>query len=197
MTAATTPTQFGAVYSYDFNTGLAQQRVGIDITVISDDNPRCDGEHVVSVIPLFPFTPKGLYAVTRTEHEFILPPLPNQLFTRDSSCWVGKGVFVNPMYWLSMGEDEGLWEERIKMLRPYQVNTELMAGTGNPSTKFMHCLPSFHNADTKMGKQVQERFGISAMEVTDAVFESAASIVFDQAENRMHSIKAILVATLG
>ncbi len=115
----------------------------------------------------------------------------------DPKIAVENADFIYTDVWLSMGEDEGLWEERIKMLRPYQVNTELMAGTGNPSTKFMHCLPSFHNADTKMGKQVQERFGISAMEVTDAVFESAASIVFDQAENRMHSIKAILVATLG
>ncbi|WP_298223604.1 ornithine carbamoyltransferase [Acidocella sp.] len=115
----------------------------------------------------------------------------------DPKVAVENADFIYTDVWLSMGEDEGLWEERIKMLRPYQVNTELMAGTGNPSTKFMHCLPSFHNADTKMGKQVQERFGISAMEVTDAVFESAASIVFDQAENRMHSIKAILVATLG
>jgi ornithine carbamoyltransferase len=96
-----------------------------------------------------------------------------------------------------MGEDPARWGERIELLMPYQVNAALMAATGKPTTKFMHCLPSFHNTDTVMGKDIEKRFGISAMEVTDDVFESKASIVFDQAENRMHSIKAILLATLG
>ena len=104
--------------------------------------------------------------------------------------------FIYTDVWLSMGEDSTLWGERIELLKPYQVNAALMAATGNPSTKFMHCLPSFHNAETTMGKDIAKRFGISAMEVTDEVFESPASIVFEQAENRMHSIKAILVATL-
>ena len=83
------------------------------------------------------------------------------------------------------------------MLLPYQVNAKLMKKTGNPRAKFMHCLPAFHNADTQVGKDIAAKFGISEMEVTDEVFESPASIVFDQAENRMHTIKAVLVATLG
>ena len=95
-----------------------------------------------------------------------------------------------------MGEDQALWGSRIEMLKPYQVNTALMAATANPFTKFMHCLPAFHNAETTMGLDIAERFEIDAMEVTDEVFESAASIVFDQAENRLHTIKAILIATL-
>ena len=96
-----------------------------------------------------------------------------------------------------MGEDKDLWADRIQALKPYQVNAGLMAATGNPLTKFMHCLPAFHNTETTMGKEIFERFAIDAMEVTDEVFESPASIVFDQAENRMHTIKAILIATLG
>jgi ornithine carbamoyltransferase len=104
--------------------------------------------------------------------------------------------FIYTDVWLSMGEDPTGWGERIALLKPYQVNAALMAATGNPSTRFMHCLPSFHNAETVMGKDIAKRFGITSMEVTDEVFESPASIVFDQAENRMHSIKAILIATL-
>ena len=96
-----------------------------------------------------------------------------------------------------MGEPKEIWTERIKLLMPYQVNSAAMAATGNPDTKFMHCLPAFHNADTKVGKQMLEEHGLSEMEVTDEVFESPASIVFDQAENRMHTIKAVLVATIG
>jgi ornithine carbamoyltransferase len=114
---------------------------------------------------------------------------------------VGEGVagadFVYTDVWVSMGEPKAVWAERITLLRPYQVNATTMAATGNPNTKFMHCLPAFHNADTKVGKDMAEHFGITEMEVTDQVFESPASIVFDQAENRMHTIKAILVATIG
>ena len=109
-----------------------------------------------------------------------------------------KGVdFVYTDVWLSMGEPEAKWAERIKLLMPYQVNAKVMKKTGNPRAKFMHCLPAFHNADTEVGKDIAAKFGISEMEVTDEVFESPASIVFDQAENRMHTIKAVLVATLG
>ena len=109
-----------------------------------------------------------------------------------------KGVdFVYTDVWLSMGEPEAKWAERIKLLLPYQVNAKVMKKTGNPRAKFMHCLPAFHNADTQVGKDIATKFGISEMEVTDEVFESPASIVFDQAENRMHTIKAVLVATLG
>ena len=109
-----------------------------------------------------------------------------------------KGVdFVYTDVWLSMGEPEAKWAERIKLLMPYQVNAKVMKKTGNPRVRFMHCLPAFHNADTAVGKDIAAKFGISEMEVTDEVFESPASIVFDQAENRMHTIKAVLVATLG
>ena len=105
--------------------------------------------------------------------------------------------FLYTDVWLSMGEAEDKWAERIKLLKPYQINAEVMKLTGNPKVKFMHCLPAFHNVETKVGKDIQTKFGLDAMEVTDEVFESKASIVFDQAENRMHTIKAILVATLG
>jgi ornithine carbamoyltransferase len=99
--------------------------------------------------------------------------------------------------WVSMGEPESVWEERVGLLKPYQVNAEAMALTGNPDVKFMHCLPAFHNRDTEVGQEMYEKYGLDGMEVTEEVFESPASIVFDEAENRMHTIKAIMVATLG
>ena len=114
---------------------------------------------------------------------------------------VAEGVkgadFLYTDVWVSMGEPDSVWAERIKLLLPYQVNTKAMEMTGNPHVKFMHCLPAFHNTDTKVGEDIYEKFGIEAMEVTDEVFESEASIVFDEAENRLHTIKAIMVATLG
>jgi ornithine carbamoyltransferase len=96
-----------------------------------------------------------------------------------------------------MGEPEKVWEERINLLRPYQVNSEVIEMTGNPDVKFLHCLPSFHNNETRIGAEIEKKFGISAMEVTDDVFESPASLVFQEAENRVHTIKAVMVATLG
>jgi ornithine carbamoyltransferase len=99
--------------------------------------------------------------------------------------------------WVSMGEPDEVWAERIELLRPYQVNAEAMAATGNPDVKFMHCLPAFHNTDTEVGKEIFEKFGMEALEVTEEVFESPASVVFDEAENRMHTIKAVMVATIG
>lgn len=109
-----------------------------------------------------------------------------------------EGVdFIYTDVWLSMGDPESEWEQRIGMMKPYQVDARMMASTGNPEVKFMHCLPAFHNAETEVGKSIRERFGLDAMEVTEEVFESEASIVFDQAENRMHTIKAVLVATIG
>lgn len=105
--------------------------------------------------------------------------------------------FVYTDVWLSMGEPKDKWAERIRLLEPYRVTADVLRKTGNLHAKFMHCLPAFHNTETKMGAQIAQEFGIDCMEVTEDVFESAASIVFDQAENRMHTIKAILVATLG
>lgn len=99
--------------------------------------------------------------------------------------------------WVSMGESKEIWKERIKMLLPYQINMDLINKTGNKNVKFMHCLPSFHDIDTEVGKSIYEEFGLDALEVTDEVFESNYSIVFDEAENRMHTIKAVMVATLG
>lgn len=113
---------------------------------------------------------------------------------------IADGVLgVDAIYtdvWVSMGEPEATWDERIALLRPYQVNAAMMAATGNVDVRFMHCLPSFHDLATEFGRKIFERHGLTAMEVTDEVFESPASIVFDQAENRMHTIKAVLVATL-
>jgi ornithine carbamoyltransferase len=110
-----------------------------------------------------------------------------------------KGAeYVHTDIWVSMGEAKEVWEERIKLLTPYQVNAKIMKASGNPKVKFMHCLPSYHNADTKVGKQVSDEFGLkSGIEVTEDVFEADYSLVFDQAENRMHTIKAVMVATLG
>ena len=109
-----------------------------------------------------------------------------------------KGAdFLYTDVWVSMGMPDSYWEERIKLLRPYQVNTELLQRTGNAQVKFLHCLPAFHNKDTKIGKQICEKYGMDGIEVTEAVFESEHSVVFDQAENRLHTIKAVMVATLG
>ena len=105
--------------------------------------------------------------------------------------------FVYTDVWVSMGEPMEVWKERIDLLLPYQVNSALMAATGNARTRFMHCLPAFHNLETEIGRQIHERFGLTEIEVTDEIFESEASIVFTQAENRLHTIKAVLVATLS
>ncbi len=110
-----------------------------------------------------------------------------------------KGVdFIHTDVWVSMGEAKEVWQERIDLLKKYQVNIDLMRASGNPQVKFMHCLPAFHDTQTKVGKDIAEHYGIAnGLEVTDEVFESEANVAFDQAENRLHTIKAILVATLG
>ncbi|MDX1743249.1 MAG: ornithine carbamoyltransferase [Ruegeria sp.] len=116
--------------------------------------------------------------------------------TDDTSAVEGAD-FIHTDVWVSMGEPKEVWAERIKLLSPYQVNMDLMKKSGNPNIKFMHCLPAFHNLETKVGQDIHDQFGISEMEVTEEVFESEMNIAFEQAENRMHTIKAILVATLG
>ena len=105
--------------------------------------------------------------------------------------------FIHTDVWVSMGESAETWEQRINLLKPYQVNAALMAASGNPRVRFMHCLPAFHNLETDVGQDIFEKFGMDALEVTEEVFESTAAIQFEQAENRVHSIKALLVATLG
>jgi ornithine carbamoyltransferase len=105
--------------------------------------------------------------------------------------------FLYTDVWVSMGEPEEVWKERIELLKPYQVNAAAMEKTGNKSVKFLHCLPAFHNRETTIGEETFQKFGLDGMEVTEEVFESEASIVFDEAENRIHTIKAVMVATLG
>lgn len=105
--------------------------------------------------------------------------------------------FVYTDVWVSMGEPDSVWAKRIGLLTPYRVTSEIMRATGNPHAKFMHCLPAFHNRETEVGEKIFREYGLDCMEVTEEVFESQASVVFDQAENRMHTIKAVLVATLG
>jgi ornithine carbamoyltransferase len=117
--------------------------------------------------------------------------------TEDVAEGVKNVDFIYTDVWVSMGEPEEAFKERIKLMLPYQVNADMMEKTGNPNCKFLHCLPAFHNRETKIGEDIYKKFGVESMEVTDDVFESPASIVFDQAENRLHTIKAVMVATLG
>jgi ornithine carbamoyltransferase len=110
---------------------------------------------------------------------------------------VSGADFLYTDVWVSMGEPDSVWEERITLLKPYQVNADVVKRTGNPDVKFMHCLPAFHDRETKIGQQIYEKFGMDGLEVTNDVFESPHSIVFEQAGNRMHTIKAVMIATLG
>jgi ornithine carbamoyltransferase len=130
-------------------------------------------------------------------HELAADSGARVLLTDDVAEAVRGCDFLVTDVWVSMGEPPEVWAERIALLRPYQVNAETMKLTGNPDVKFMHCLPAFHNTDTEVGKQIFEEFGMESLEVTEEVFESPASIVFDEAENRLHTIKAVMVATLG
>jgi ornithine carbamoyltransferase len=117
--------------------------------------------------------------------------------TEDVAEAVKGADFLLTDVWVSMGEPDEVWAERIELLKPYQINADKLKLTGNPNVKFMHCLPAFHNTDTQVGKEIFEKFGMESLEVTEEVFESPASIVFDEAENRLHTIKAVMVATLG
>jgi ornithine carbamoyltransferase len=118
-------------------------------------------------------------------------------FTADVEAAVAGVDFLYTDVWVSMGEPESAWEERIALLKPYQVNRQVVEATGNPAVKFLHCLPAFHNRETTKGEEIFQKYGLDGMEVTDDVFESEGSVVFDQAENRLHTIKAVMVATLG
>jgi ornithine carbamoyltransferase len=119
------------------------------------------------------------------------------LITDDVDAAVNDVDFLYTDVWVSMGEDKSVWGERIRLLHPYQINAELVARTGNPSVKVLHCLPAFHNRETTVGEEIYREYALDGMEITEEVFESAHSIVFDQAENRLHTIKAVMVATLG
>jgi len=117
--------------------------------------------------------------------------------TEDVDSGVKDVDFIETDVWVSMGESAEVWEERIDLLKPYQVNAAVMERTGNPQVKFLHCLPAFHNRETKIGEEIYQKLGVDSMEVDEEVFESQASLVFDEAENRIHTIKAVMVATLG
>ena len=117
--------------------------------------------------------------------------------TEDPVEGVKGADFLYTDVWVSMGEPDEVWNERINMMKPYQINMEMIKNTGNPDVKFMHCLPAFHNRETTVGEEIFQKFGLESMEVTEDVFESKHSIVFDEAENRLHTIKAVMVATLG
>ena len=118
-------------------------------------------------------------------------------FTENVAEGVANVDFIYTDVWVSMGEAKDAWAERVKTMLPYQVNMGVIKKTGNPNVKFMHCLPAFHDKNTTLGKEMEEQFGLAGLEVTDEVFESHHSIVFDEAENRMHTIKAVMIATLG
>lgn len=117
--------------------------------------------------------------------------------TEDVSKAVKGADFLYTDVWVSMGEPESVWEERISLLKPYQVNSNVLSLTGNKNVRFLHCLPAFHNRETKVGEEIFNKYGLDGLEVTEDVFESRHSIVFDEAENRLHTIKAVMVATLG
>jgi ornithine carbamoyltransferase len=145
-------------------------------------------------------SPKSLWPseeFTKLAHEIAEESRATITITEDVEQAVrGCDVLLTDV-WVSMGEAPEAWKERIELLTPYQVNQRVMELTGNANAKFMHCLPAFHNTDTQVGKELYEKYGLEALEVTEEVFESPASIVFDEAENRLHTIKAVMVATLG
>ncbi len=135
--------------------------------------------------------------LVNTCHEIAKETGASILVTDDVSKAVKGADFLYTDVWVSMGEPDSVWAERIKLLKSYQVNMDVVSKTGNPNVKFMHCLPAYHNLETKIGRDINEKFGMNGLEVTEDVFEAPFSIVFDEAENRVHTIKAVMVATLG
>jgi len=154
-------------------------KMGIDFRSVSPGNLQ-PGQHLVST---------ALEIAKETGAKITI--------TEDIAAGVKNCDFLCTDVWVSMGEPENVWKERVSTLLPYQVNAGVLEMTGNPSVKFLHCLPAFHNRETEIGEQIYQTFGLEAMEVTEDVFESPASVVFDEAENRVHTIKAVMVATLG
>jgi ornithine carbamoyltransferase len=144
--------------------------------------------------------PKGVQPnreLVADAHEIARQTGATIVVTDDLESGIQDCDFLCTDVWVSMGEAEDVWKERINLLKPYQVNSKVMEMTGNPNVKFMHCLPAFHNRETVIGEEIYQKFGLGSMEVSEEVFESPASIVFDEAENRIHTIKAVMVATLG
>ncbi len=165
-----------------YNTGNSLMiigcKLGMDVRICAPENLWPDSELV------------------RTARAIAVESGARLSLTADAAQAIAGVDYLCTDVWVSMGEDKSVWKERIDLLLPYQVNMDAIRRTGNPEVKFMHCLPAFHNRETKVGEQMYEEFGLDALEVTDEVFESRHSIVFDEAENRMHTIKAVLVATL-
>lgn len=157
---------------------LAGAKMGMDVRLLCPNTLRPD-DHVVAMA-------NDLAAETGAK----------LLISDDKAAALDGCDFVHTDVWVSMGEPEDVWAERIKQLQSYQVNADLMQLTNNPNAKFMHCLPAFHNRDTAIGESIYQQFGLEGLEVSEDVFESEASVVFDQAENRLHTIKAVLVTTL-
>ena len=183
---------------------VAKPLAGVSIAYVGDAHGNMGDElligaatmgmdlRIVAPLPVWPradFLDASLTIAARTGARISV--------TEDVAEGVDGADVIYTDVWVSMGEPEATWDERIAMLRPYQVDAAMLRATGNPNVRFMHCLPAFHDLETEVGRKMFDRHGLTAMEVTDEVFESKASIVFDQAENRMHTIKAILVATLG
>ena len=183
---------------------VAKPLAGVSIAYVGDAHGNMGDElligaatmgmdlRIVAPLPVWPradFLDASLTIAARTGARISV--------TEDVAEGVDGADVIYTDVWVSMGEPEATWDERIAMLRPYQVDAAMLRATGNPNVRFMHCLPAFHDLATEVGRKMFDRHGLTAMEVTDEVFESKASIVFDQAENRMHTIKAILVATLG
>ncbi len=158
---------------------IGAAKMGMDFRSVSPKDLQPDQELAATAIEIAKETGAGI------------------TITEDIDRGVKGCDFLCTDVWVSMGEAEEVWKERIAQLLPYQINSEVMKKTGNQGVKFLHCLPAFHNRDTEIGEKIFQNFGIEAMEVTEEVFESPASVVFDEAENRVHTIKAVMVATLG